>query len=202
MLMIFSLSILSYSAAMARRQDSISVNQFVQEAANAGRKEVKMGEMGRQKAQNAGLREYAAMIIKDHTAANAELKTLAKSKNISLADSSSSVLPKTTDGTMRSDSNMRDSAVRNTSMHNTDNQHNMLMQTSGADFDTRYIEMMIDDHDKAIALFEKGAKVADPEIKAFAAKHLPTLRKHLNEAVRLSKSNGSQKSGKQQGSGQ
>lgn len=204
MLMISSVGILSCSAAMAQRQDSISVNQFVQEAAISGRKEIKMGEMGRQKAQNAKVRDYAAMIITDHTSANAELKTLANSKNIALADSILSVSKITTSGSIYPDSTMRaDSTMRNSATtRNTGSEHDLLLQAIGADFDAKYIQMMIDDHDKAIALFEKGAKVADPAIKAFAAKQLPTLRKHLNEAVRLSKTTGNQKSGKQQGQGQ
>lgn len=192
MFMIFSLSLLlSCSTVMAQQQDSISANQFVQEAANSGRKEVKMGEMGRQKAQNAKVKDYAAMIVTDHAAANAELKTLATSKNISLPDSIMPLIPKTGDSTMR------DTTMRNTGHH-----HDMLMQASGADFDAQYIQMMVDDHDKAIALFEKGAKVTDPDIKAFAAKHLPTLRRHLNEAVKLSKDYGNPKNKKQQGTGQ
>jgi putative membrane protein len=185
-LMMFSLSVLLSARVMARQQDTIVTNQFVQEAANAGSNEIKMGEIGRQKAQNAKVRDYAAMILKDHSAANAELKTLAISKNIALADSNSA---------KNSVHKTNDSAVRDTAMRNSGHGHDILMQANPADFDAQYLQMMVDDHDEAIALFEKGSKVADPDIKAFAVKYLPTLRKHLNEAVALSKIYGETKKG-------
>lgn len=47
--------------------------------------------------------------------------------------------------------------------------------------DRDYIEEMQDDHQKAIDLFEKGAKSDDPDIAAFAQKTLPKLRQHLTQ---------------------
>jgi putative membrane protein len=186
-LMASTLSVLLSARVMARQQDTINTNQFVQAAVNAGSNEIKMGEIGRQKAQNAKVRAYAAMIVKDHSAANAELKILAISKNIALPDSIGSAknnLHKTTD-----------SATRDTAMRNTGHEHDLLMQANPADFDAQYLQMMVDDHDEAIALFQKGSKVADPDLTALAVKYLPTLRKHLNEAVALSKTYGETKKG-------
>lgn len=54
---------------------------------------------------------------------------------------------------------------------------------SGAAFDKAYMDKMVQDHGKTIALFEQQAKGGkDAELKAFAAKTLPTLREHLAAA--------------------
>jgi putative membrane protein len=48
--------------------------------------------------------------------------------------------------------------------------------------------MAVADHQKDIAEFEKAANsAADSDIKALAAKTLPTLRAHLKEAQSLQK---------------
>ena len=48
------------------------------------------------------------------------------------------------------------------------------------DFDKEWLEMMVKDHEKDIAAFEKASKNAtDPDVKNFASKTLPVLKKHL-----------------------
>jgi len=52
-----------------------------------------------------------------------------------------------------------------------------------SDFDKDYLEKMIDDHEEAVENFEKAARRADDsEVMAFAAKTLPTLQAHLEQA--------------------
>lgn len=47
-------------------------------------------------------------------------------------------------------------------------------------FDQEWLTMMVRDHDKDIALYDQEAKMGtDPEVKAFAKKTLPVLKKHL-----------------------
>ena len=47
-------------------------------------------------------------------------------------------------------------------------------------FDHEYLEQIVKDHDKDIAAFEKEAKDGkDADVKAWAGKTLPTLKKHL-----------------------
>jgi len=56
-----------------------------------------------------------------------------------------------------------------------------LRAKTGADFDREYVEEMVDDHEEDVAAFEKQAQSAtDPDVKAFAAKTLPVLKKHLD----------------------
>jgi len=50
----------------------------------------------------------------------------------------------------------------------------------GPNFDQDYLAAMVKDHEKDIAAFEKEAKNGiDPDVKSWAGKTLPTLKKHL-----------------------
>jgi putative membrane protein len=58
-----------------------------------------------------------------------------------------------------------------------------LSRLSGADFDREYMRMMVKDHAKKVEMFEREAtKGKDPDVKAWAAKTLPTVREHLQMA--------------------
>src|SRR4051812_5873042 len=58
--------------------------KFVEEAAMAGMTEVKAGEAASQKGENTAVKEFGAMMVKDHTAANDELKAFASSHNVTI----------------------------------------------------------------------------------------------------------------------
>jgi putative membrane protein len=61
--------------------------------------------------------------------------------------------------------------------------HDMKAMGKGPDFDRAYMAQMVKDHTDAVRLFEQQAgRDADPEVKAFAQKTLPTLREHLEMA--------------------
>ncbi|MHA4894682.1 DUF4142 domain-containing protein [Pedobacter sp. PWIIR3] len=50
-----------------------------------------------------------------------------------------------------------------------------------------YLNLIIEDHQNNIRIFESGIKSKDPEIKAFASRYLPILRKQLAAAQALAK---------------
>ncbi len=65
-----------------------------------------------------------------------------------------------------------------------------MMKMKGKAFDKHFLNMMATDHTKDIALFEKQATSGtDADLKSFAAKTLPTLKKHKDtvEAIRKMK---------------
>ena len=67
-----------------------------------------------------------------------------------------------------------------------------LSAMSGAEFDRAYMNMMVSDHNKDVAEFEKeSTKGGDPDLKAFAAKTLPTLKEHQQMAKALHGTQGS-----------
>jgi putative membrane protein len=53
-------------------------------------------------------------------------------------------------------------------------------QISGQDFDRKYLDLVVQDHQEESSLFEKEAKSGDDaDIKNWAAKTLPTIKQHL-----------------------
>jgi putative membrane protein len=121
--------------------------------ANGGMAEVELAKLAQTKGTNAKVKEFAAMMIKDHTMANEELMALAKTKNITLP---------TTIG-----------ADQQTVMGD-------LQKKTAADFDKGYVDAMVTDHKKDVSLFEKASTDAkDADLKSFATKTLPTLKMHL-----------------------
>jgi len=60
---------------------------------------------------------------------------------------------------------------------------------SGAEFDKAFIDMMVEDHQKAISLFEQAnsEKFSDAGLRKFVSDQLPGLRNHLSRAQQLQK---------------
>lgn len=130
--------------------------EFMVKAASGGMMEVEIGQMAQQKAQSQRVKDFGAMMVKDHTKANDELKALAATQNISIP------------GTLGEDHQKH---------------VNDMGTKSGADFDKAYMSMMVDDHKKDISEFEDEAKDGkDASIKAFASNTVPTLKMHLDSA--------------------
>jgi len=128
--------------------------EFAVEAANGGIAEVEMGNTAVHSAVNPRVKKFGEMMVTDHTQANNELKDLAKSKNIVLPASVSADEQK-----MEAD----------------------ISKKTGKDFDKAYVNSMVDDHKKDIKAFEDAIKtLKDPDLKAFAEKTLPVLKKHLD----------------------
>jgi putative membrane protein len=134
---------------------------FVVNAADAGMTEVQLGQLAQQKGMAKDVKDFGAMMEKDHTAAGDKLKALAAQKNITVPPTVSPEMQKNIDD---------------------------LQKKSGKDFDKAYISMMVDDHKKVISAFEdESKKGSDADIRAFAESTLHTLRNHLQEAEKCKK---------------
>ncbi|GAB3643739.1 DUF4142 domain-containing protein [Spirosoma arcticum] len=134
---------------------------FAVKAANGGMLEMEVARLAREKAQSSEVKEFAAMIMTDHQKANEELKALAGRKNITLP------------------ARLGDDEQK---------QVDELAKLSGTEFDKKYVELMVDDHEKDVKLFKEAADDSDDaDLKAFAAKQLPTLQKHLERITTIDK---------------
>jgi putative membrane protein len=130
-----------------------SPDDFMKNAADGGMAEVEMGKLATKNAQDPEVKKFGQMMVDDHTKANTELKALAAKKNVTLPTDMGSYKGDVDD----------------------------LSKLKGADFDKEYVDHMVDDHEDDVAAFEKQANNGtDPDVKAFAAKTLPVLRKHLD----------------------
>lgn len=133
-----------------------SVEDFVKEAASGGLMEVELGKYAQQNAQNNRVKNFGAMMVRDHQAANDELKTIATGKNLTVP-----------------------TVMENNHMNKVEE----LKKETGMNFDKKYMDEMVDDHEKDIDKFRKQAENGkDPEIKAFAAKTLEVLVMHQDSA--------------------
>jgi len=149
------------SARMAQGTVDDKTHNFMNDAAKGGMAEVELGKLAQEKATNPRVKNFAEMMVRDHTAANDDLKAIARQKNVTLP----SDLGKHKD------------------------HYNDLSKKTGADFDKAYMKMMVDDHEDDIDEFEKIANNGtDPDLKTFASQKLPTLRKHLDSAKAINQS--------------
>lgn len=135
--------------------------EFASKVAKGGLMEVEAGRMAQQKGVSKGVKDFGAMMVKDHSGAGNELRMLATKKNWAVP----SVLD---DGQKTHLADMR--------------------KMSGKEFDKHYVSMMLDDHKKDVAEFEKAANMCkDADLKAFATKTLPIIKGHLARIEALQK---------------
>jgi putative membrane protein len=128
-------------------------SSFFKNIAEAGLAEVSDATLATQSATDPKLKDFAAMMIKDHSAANDKLSALAGSKDISLPTSASVTEMAT---------------------------HAKLKLESGDTFDKAYIKDQVSAHRAAIRLLRKEiATGQDADAKAFAKSVLPTVQGHL-----------------------
>jgi putative membrane protein len=81
-LFLFALLIPQLALAANGSPDS----SFYRSLAEGGMAEVDLGKLASNKAADPSVKDFGAMMVKDHSAANQELKSLAASKNVSLPD--------------------------------------------------------------------------------------------------------------------
>jgi putative membrane protein len=145
---------------MAKMKGGSPDQKFVMMAAIGGMEEVQLGQMAADKGTSAEVKQFGQHMVEDHSKANDELKTLAASKNITL--------PTALDAKHQADVDK-------------------LSKLSGADFDRTYVKMMVQDHNKDVGEFDREAtRGKDPDVKAWAAKTLPTLRSHQSMIKNIS----------------
>lgn len=134
--------------------------QFLMEAAYSGNAEIQSSQLAVQRARRPEIKEFAQKMVEDHTKASQELTALASAKGLTAPSEPSKQHAKTI---------------------------KELTDAKDADFDRRYArEMGVKAHKDTVKLFEKAASNSkDQEVKAFAAKTLPTLRHHLEMAEKL-----------------
>jgi putative membrane protein len=136
-------------------------SSFMTDAAKGGMTEVEVSKLAKDRAMNPRVKNFAEMMIRDHSAANDELKNIARQKSV--------MLP--------------------TDLGNKQDDVNDLGKKKGTDFDKAYMKMMVKDHKDVVDAFEKCAQNGtDPDVKTFASQKLPTLRMHLDSAKAIENS--------------
>jgi putative membrane protein len=151
----------SATQATPRTPLSAQDSTFVMKAAMGSMMEVEAGNAAQQNATNDRVKSFATMMVNDHSKANSELMALASGRGVTIP----TAIP-------------------------ADKQKHMdeMRKMKGKQFDNHYMSMMVNDHQKTIADFEKQANSgADAELKAWAQKTLPVLQMHRDSATAINK---------------
>jgi putative membrane protein len=149
-------------AASSSSSNSATSNpdqDFVTKAAQGNSAEIALGKMVAAKTKDPNVKQFAEMMVKDHTTALNQLQELAQSKNLSLNDN----LPE-------------DAKELQTK----------LSSDTGKQLDKDYMNGMVEDHQKDVQEFTNASQNAkDPDVKQWASKTLPVLQKHLQKAQQI-----------------
>lgn len=133
--------------------------EFVLKASMANTAEIDAGQLAAANGTNEGIISFGQMMVTDHSAAKTDLQNIAADLQLYAPDS-------------------------------LDERHVMLkaqlMTLSGRAFDSVYIHSQVQDHQEAIALFEREADDGDNDrLENYARSLLPHLRNHLRVADSL-----------------
>ncbi len=135
--------------------------QFVDFAAQTDMLEAHLGQMAQDQAARQDVKDYAQMLVTDHTSDYQQLQGITTKANLTAptaldAESNKMIAP--------------------------------FEKLKGAAFDTRYIHAMIAGHTKAIEIYKReAAEAQSADLKSYASTALPVLQKHLDGANDLMK---------------
>jgi putative membrane protein len=127
---------------------------YVQIAASSDMYEIRSSQIAASRAQNAAMRSFADMMIRDHSSMTQQLSAAASASGMSL---SGSMLPMHAEMVAR------------------------LEARTGADFDREYARQQRLAHEQALALHSNYAARGDtPALRSVAAAAVPVVTQHLN----------------------
>lgn len=134
---------------------------FILAAAQGGMTEVKLGELAAQNGMRDDVKAFGQMMVKDHTAINDDLKTLAVQKGVTLPDSLDAKHQRMVD---------------------------KMAALTGSAFDHAYIKRMIKAHTGDAKAFKaEAAATKDEDIKSFVDKAIPVVEDHLMRVTAMKK---------------
>jgi putative membrane protein len=147
--------------AKAETTVSMADTNFILAAAQGGMTEVTLGELAVTNGMRADVKEFGQMMVKDHTAINDDLKTLAMQKGVTLPDSLDAKHQAMVD---------------------------KMAALTGSEFDDAYIKGMIKAHTKDAKAFKaESAATSDADIKSFLDKSIPVVEAHLQHITAMKK---------------
>ncbi len=136
--------------------DFTAETKFAVKTADNGMLEVKLSELAAKNAAAKNVKDFAKIMVKDHSAAGKELSAMAAGKGMALPATLGEKNQKTYDD---------------------------MAKKTGKDFDKAYMDQMVSDHKDAVSDFEGMAKDSkDADVKAWATKTLPALMHHMDMA--------------------
>ncbi|HYC17321.1 MAG TPA: DUF4142 domain-containing protein [Pseudolabrys sp.] len=151
---------LAATGAMAQTKQADKDSQkFIKAAIEGDIAEIDAGKLAQEKGQNDAVKQYGAMLVKDHTEHKAKAEEVASKLGVEPPTGSSFGAKAT---------------------------YAKLKVLSGAMFDRSFAKSMVSDHQEDIKEFKKESSKDDPAGQ-LAKESLPVLQKHLQAAQSLEK---------------
>lgn len=132
-----------------------SVSDFLTEAADSRMMGIAQGELAAERGTTEQIRKYGELMVRDQRRLLEGIRDVAKSKNVAL--------PKTI-------SYEKEHALAS------------LREKNGADFDKKFVQMIIIDHRRDVRKFRNAISITDPDVAGFASRNLLTIEAHLEQA--------------------
>jgi putative membrane protein len=155
------LALLAAGAAANAASLSNADRQFMIMAAKTDMTEAHEGQMAEEQGNHANVKDFAKTLVQDHTKSYEHLTELAAKTGV--------FIPKGINAA-------KDRSVE------------QLAHLKGERFDRQFTKDEIADHRQAIAAFKReAARGRDADVKAYAAKRIPVLEKHLHLAEECAK---------------
>lgn len=133
---------------------------FVADEVAGNYSEIKASTLAQQKSSNKEVKAVAGFLLKEHTAALADLKTIGAKKGLTLP----------TEENADSKSKMAD-----------------IESKTGSEFDKAWCDMMMEKHTKTISKYEIMVNtVTDADVKSFINKVLPKIKSHHEKIMAVS----------------
>ena len=158
-----TLAVMAFLSAVpcANAAESVTTadQDFILAAVQGGLTEVKLGELAARNGKRDDVKQFGQMMVKDHTAINADLEALASQKGVTLPG--------------RLDAKHQGMVDKMTGL-------------AGSEFDDAYITGMIKDHQTDAREFKAvAAETKDPDIKSFLDKSIPVVERHLKHITAM-----------------
>lgn len=143
--------------------DATSATGFVNEMARSDLYEINAGKLAQSRGNSAEVKNFGAMMVKDHSATTAQIKAIVKAENMSSP-------PAALDPKRQAMINALDGAP-------------------AASFDRVYMDQQVKAHDEALNMLRTYAQDGtNADLKAFATKTAPKVAQHLEMAQKMANS--------------
>lgn len=148
--------------ATAKKTPGVAVadQRMMRDLAQANLAEIETGRMAQEKAASDDVKRFGAQMVEDHQKALSELQDLARAKNVELPTEPDAKHKLVATG---------------------------LKPLSGETFDKQYMRMVgVNDHRQTVEKLQRVQReTGDNDLRAYAAKTLPVVQKHLQHAEGL-----------------
>lgn len=135
---------------------SIEDQNFVKAIALSGMVEIAIGKLAKEMSKDTAIQNFGSLLATHHQQLAKDLKDVVAQRDIHFPEKLDDIHQQKIDS---------------------------LKAVSSSDFDRTFLQMMINDHNTALALFDQtGAHGKDVQLQAFANKNIPIIRNHLRIA--------------------